>query len=65
MTSATRTVVHGWTVRPFLANQLCRCGEFGKTFSVHRDEVAQFGLCAACVDRWNTQPLYSHPRGEA
>jgi len=66
MSADTRTVIRGWTVRPFQTAGLCRCGEAGETFSVNGGGVARFDLCAVCVDHWTTtQPLHPRRRGVA
>jgi hypothetical protein len=66
MSADTRTVIRGWTVRPFQTAGLCRCGELGETFSVNGGAVALFDLCAVCVDHWTlTQARYSRRCGVA
>jgi len=66
MSADTRTVIRGWTVRPFQTAGLCRCGEVGETFSVNGGDVALFDLCADCVGHWTlTQARYSRRCGVA
>ena len=71
MSAGTRTVIHGWTVRPhetagLCRCRLCRCGKVGETFSVNGGDVALFDLCADCVDHWTcTQARYSRRCGAA